>query len=147
MNHEGFLDQLLRVIHDFDKNVYNEKYFRQIIKTRLEIGSYRNKSTFLVELRTAHEYLSDIMSVSINNLIMEENSDTKNIIEKMYTPLAISKIFRCTKGNIHHWITRGDISKYTQTVKGGKIMIPSSAIDEFVEENPKYKNFWVNNDK
>ena len=146
-DYEGLIDQLIRFLYDSPEIINNEREMTQIIKNRLLFRSDMNlnQNDYLLKLRDGGSYFNNLLQQSIQKILIEKNIlIDKDGTEKYYSPSEIAEILTITKGIIHIWIDKGYLRNYRQTMKGGKIEIPTTDMDKLIIQYPKYKNRWEN---
>ncbi|MCX6265763.1 MAG: hypothetical protein NTW16_00185 [Bacteroidetes bacterium] len=143
IKYDGLLDQILRFIHDFPQILDTEKLIKESLQTRLDIEPTLDKEKYLNELLlNTTEFNSNITS-QIINLLKDYNDPDLYSADRYFTTTEISKIFNVKKISVNKWVSNGKI-KHKQKIKKGKIEIPINGIEIFVNENPIYKNRWIN---
>ena len=65
--------------------------------------------------------------------------------EKIYKSIEVANGLCVNQGTISQWVQRGVLGGYYEERGSRKfIRIPESALNEFLESNPKYKDIWFN---
>jgi len=141
-NYDGIILSLL----DFFKNnsELTEKELTQLIKSILIVS--QNQTDILDKIKIGGTNFFNTLILSIQKILIEQNTITINSKERLYSPLEVANILGVTKATIINHIDEGLISKtkYIQKMKGGKIQIYSSGIDDLIIEKTKYANRWLN---
>lgn len=143
MNNDGIIDQVLRFIFDSPDIIKSEKDFTNALKNRISIEYQKNKTEYLLKLRNSEEHFNNLFQISINQLLLQLVKTENRNNDEYYTPLEIANILHITKGNVFNWISENKLIA-NQTIKGGKVKIHSSDMNDFVNKNTKYKNLWNN---
>ena len=132
------LHHILKFIRETDD--LDEKIVQQSLKNLVLLDEPENIKKYLLDiLKNLDDLSNQLHNCSTKMILNQQNPNT----ERFYTQLEISKILRIDKDTITKQRKRGNL-EFNQKVQGGKVLISTKAMDNFVAKYPKYKNLWEN---